>query len=157
MQSAAGLRIVRAEAAAKRNTALLKDDRARPILTGAILAVGAIVLGQRADEILAYLLSDPPPRIEPQDDFGAVAPGAMLTIDVLANDAHATPEDAANLRILSFPACGAAEIAANGVLYIANPNCSGRQIAVYCVRRGDLCPRATIAIDIAPEPAGIRS
>lgn len=131
--------------------ALLRDDSARSILTGLLLVVGMVVLGQRAEEILAYLLREPAPRIAPMDDAATVAPGAVLRIDALANDANATPEDAANLRILSSPACGAAEIAANGVLYIANQHCSGRQMVVYCVTRGDECPRATITIEIARE------
>lgn len=132
---------------------MLKDDRAMPILTGVILIVSAVALGQRADDILAYLTTERPPQIAPVDDAAQVAPGGSVLVDVLANDAHATAEDAARLRIVSSPACGAAEIASGGIFYIANPRCSGPQSVVYCVARGDECPAATIMIDIAVRPA----
>lgn len=125
------------------------------VLTGLIIVIAMAVLAQRSDELIDFFFSKAPARIAPQDDAATGAAGASVFIDVLANDENAGPHDAAKLRIVTSPGCGAAEATEAGVLYIANSSCQTEQSFTYCVSRGDECPTATVTVtitDAAPLP-----
>lgn len=120
------------------------------ILTGLVIVVAMTTLAQRSDELLQFFFGEAPAQVAPQNDEAEVAAGASKIIDVLANDLNLAPADAANLRILVSPACGAVEATGEGVLYVASDRCEGKQIFAYCVARGDACPTASVIVTITP-------
>lgn len=129
---------------------LLQDDRVMSVLTGLIIVIGMAMLAQRSDELIDFLFAERAAQITPQDDTASVAAGASVVIDVLANDENAAPDDAAKLRLVASPACGAAEVTDAGILYVANSNCLGDQKFTYCVARGDECRAAAVTVTVAP-------
>lgn len=127
---------------------MFKDDRVMSILTGLVIVVAMATLAQKSDTLLDYFFADKGAGVAPQNDAVAVVAGKSQIIDVLANDEGVTPEDAANVRILVSPSCGAAEATANGVLYIPNDRCVGDQLFAYCVQRGDECSSASVTVSV---------
>lgn len=135
------------------------------ILTGLVIVVAMATLAQRSDDLIDFFLGESAAMIAPQDDEAVVAPGDSIFIDVLANDRNVAPADGAALRIVDSPACGAAEAARAGVVYIANDLCAGSQRFTYCAPRGDACPKAVVTVLIdetaaqaapeAPQPAAL--
>ncbi|MGB0506645.1 MAG: hypothetical protein ACPGGK_10660 [Pikeienuella sp.] len=118
------------------------------ILTGLVIVVAMATLAQKSDTLIDYFFTEKSPGVAPQNDAVAVVAGKSQIIDVLANDEGVTPEDAANVRILVSPSCGAAEATASGVLYIPNDRCVGDQLFAYCVQRGDECSSASVTVSV---------
>ncbi|QIE56888.1 hypothetical protein G5B40_16455 [Pikeienuella piscinae] len=129
---------------------LLQDDRVMSILTGLVIVVAMVTLAQRSDELLSFFFREAPAQVAPQNDEAEVVAGGSTIIDVLANDLNLAPADAANVRIVVSPACGAVEATDGGVLYVASDRCEGKQIFAYCVARGDSCPTASVIVTITP-------
>lgn len=132
------------------------------ILTGLVIVVAMATLAQRSDDLIDFFLRERAAMIAPADDSVVAAAGETILIDVLANDLNVIEEDRANLRIVASPACGAAEVAEAGILYVANDLCVGEQVFSYCAARGDSCPVAFVRVavqapDAAREPSAAAS
>lgn len=91
----------------------------------------------------------------PSDDAVTLEAGGAYLIDVLANDVG-VPEGAGDrMLILVNPACGEAWREEGMVSYAVDPHCAGVQTLTYCVPAGDVCPSATLTVNVLPSPEAV--
>ncbi|HUF57539.1 MAG TPA: hypothetical protein VMM55_13370, partial [Thermohalobaculum sp.] len=131
---------------------MFQDDRMMSILSGVVLMVAIGTVVQKSDQLQEWFAGDAGQAMLVADEIEARA-GALVLIDVLANDAGVGKEAETGLVVTTRPACGRVFVQQGVLQYLTDAGCVGEQVFAYGVRESALAP-AEVRVSVVPaEPS----